>query len=313
MKYRVFVVGITCVLGICAQTVAAQEAGQHSQRAESGPKTYLKAQGGEITLPMGDLSFADRVVSFDMGPMGNSPDVAYEPTNALGSPRHSGHADGSYVSLGCGGSIVFEFVDNALIDVPGPDLHVWEIGGYVESTRLTISKDGNEWVAIGEITGRTASIDITDHMGLGESFRFGRLTDLESYCRSYPGADIDAVAAVGTAERFVFDSAVLFAFDEASLTAEAEEVLAEFADEIANRDLSALRIEGHTDSVGSATYNEELSLQRADAVRTFLQTQSVLSGITMETRGAGLSEPVADNETEEGRQQNRRVEIIAIP
>jgi OOP family OmpA-OmpF porin len=68
-------------------------------------------------------------------------------------------------------------------------------------------------------------------------------------------------------------------------------------------------IEGHTDSVGSETYNLDLSQRRSDAVRDFLLQQGVQAR-QMSTRGYGKASPVASNGTAEGRQQNRRVELI---
>lgn len=70
-----------------------------------------------------------------------------------------------------------------------------------------------------------------------------------------------------------------------------------------------LQIEGHTDSVGSDEFNQQLSEQRAGSVRDFLAEQGVpVSTIT--ARGFGKTQPVADNETPEGRQRNRRVELV---
>lgn len=68
-------------------------------------------------------------------------------------------------------------------------------------------------------------------------------------------------------------------------------------------------IEGHTDSVGSDAYNLDLSQHRADAVRDFL-LQNGVNAAQMSTRGYGKASPVASNDTAEGRQQNRRVELI---
>jgi hypothetical protein len=70
-----------------------------------------------------------------------------------------------------------------------------------------------------------------------------------------------------------------------------------------------MQIEGHTDSVGGDAYNVRLSEQRAESVREFLGEQGVaLSSIT--AQGFGKAEPVASNDTPEGRQRNRRVEIV---
>ncbi len=71
----------------------------------------------------------------------------------------------------------------------------------------------------------------------------------------------------------------------------------------------SVSIEGHTDSVGSAEYNQDLSLRRANAVGSYLATQGVGS-TRINTMGKGKSEPVASNDSAEGRQQNRRVEVI---
>ena len=70
-----------------------------------------------------------------------------------------------------------------------------------------------------------------------------------------------------------------------------------------------LAIEGHTDSVGGDDYNQDLSEHRAEAVRDYFVQQGVPAG-TIEARGFGKSEPIASNETPEGRQQNRRVELV---
>ena len=68
-------------------------------------------------------------------------------------------------------------------------------------------------------------------------------------------------------------------------------------------------IEGHTDSVGSDSYNEELSQRRAQAVADALRTRGVAAD-RYEAKGLGKSFPVASNATNAGRQQNRRVEIV---
>src|ERR1019366_5507849 len=70
-----------------------------------------------------------------------------------------------------------------------------------------------------------------------------------------------------------------------------------------------LSVEGHTDSVGGDEYNQELSEHRAQSVRDYFVQQGISAG-TIEYRGFGKSEPIASNDTAEGRQQNRRVELV---
>ncbi|MEM8599212.1 MAG: OmpA family protein [Bacteroidota bacterium] len=72
-----------------------------------------------------------------------------------------------------------------------------------------------------------------------------------------------------------------------------------------------LRIEGHTDTTGNAEANQRLSQDRADAVKTYLSEQGI-DGSRLETQGLGDANPVADNATPEGRQTNRRVEIVKL-
>ena len=70
-----------------------------------------------------------------------------------------------------------------------------------------------------------------------------------------------------------------------------------------------LEVEGHTDAVGAADYNQDLSERRAQAVRAFL-TQQGISTESIVARGFGKDQPVATNGTAAGRQQNRRVELV---
>lgn len=71
-----------------------------------------------------------------------------------------------------------------------------------------------------------------------------------------------------------------------------------------------IRIYGFTDATGSATYNKDLARRRADAVQSWFIANGI-DGARISTNGIGESEPVASNKTEEGREQNRRVEIVA--
>lgn len=72
-------------------------------------------------------------------------------------------------------------------------------------------------------------------------------------------------------------------------------------------------IEGHTDSVSSDAANMKLSLLRAEKIKAYLAEKMGIPASLLEARGFGESNPVADNSTQEGRQQNRRVVIIALP
>ncbi len=101
---------------------------------------------------------------------------------------------------------------------------------------------------------------------------------------------------------------VLFAFDSAELTSAAKDQLAAVANRLTGANLVSVKVIGHTDSVGSDHYNQGLSERRARSVADFLASQGVPAD-KLTTEGVGESKPVADNETDAGRAQNRRVEI----
>src|SRR5436853_5174599 len=104
-------------------------------------------------------------------------------------------------------------------------------------------------------------------------------------------------------------SDVLFDTGSSTLKPGAREKLAKISGIVLAHPGLSLQIEGHTDSVGTDEFNQELSGRRADGVRDYLAQEGVLaSGIT--ARGFGKTEPVASNDTPEGRQRNRRVELV---
>ncbi|HEY9198003.1 MAG TPA: OmpA family protein [Gammaproteobacteria bacterium] len=110
-------------------------------------------------------------------------------------------------------------------------------------------------------------------------------------------------------ETTTLSAAALFDFDKDTIKAEARPQLDEIADRV--RSLSSVEsvsIVGHTDSVGSDAYNEDLSMRRANAVKNYMLDKGVDASV-INTSGMGESQPTADNATSEGRAQNRRVEI----
>jgi len=108
-------------------------------------------------------------------------------------------------------------------------------------------------------------------------------------------------------------SSLLFSTDSAVLKPAAVEQLARLGDTLAKYPDDRIRIQGHTDSTGSAAHDEELSLRRAEAVRDVLASRGV-NPRQMLVEGVGAARPIADNSTAEGRAENRRVELyIDVP
>jgi len=105
---------------------------------------------------------------------------------------------------------------------------------------------------------------------------------------------------------------VTFAFDSSDLNPQFNAVLDKVAVTLKEYDKTVIEVAGHTDSTGDAGYNQKLSERRAGSVANYLSAQGVPRA-RMVTVGAGENYPVASNDTEEGRAQNRRVEITIVP
>ena len=104
------------------------------------------------------------------------------------------------------------------------------------------------------------------------------------------------------------DSGILFDVDKYDIRPEAAEVLKNLAVVLKEADIKAFEIDGHTDSDASDEHNQVLSENRANSVKNFLAAQGLTAEIS--TNGYGESRPIATNDTPEGKQKNRRVEII---
>ena len=120
-----------------------------------------------------------------------------------------------------------------------------------------------------------------------------------------PNANVEQV---GEGILVTFESGILFGFDSSQPGLEARENLSSFADALSDMRDADVLVAGHTDSVGEEDYNDDLSLRRARAAVNYLASQGIpLDHLSM--AGLGESEPVTSNDTESGRQTNRRVEV----
>lgn len=105
-----------------------------------------------------------------------------------------------------------------------------------------------------------------------------------------------------------FDSGILFSFDSSNLRPTAQENLQKLTEILNRDDETILMIVGHTDSTGDETYNMRLSERRAQSAANYMIRQD-LDESRVRTEGRGETEPIATNSTDEGRQENRRVEV----
>ena len=121
--------------------------------------------------------------------------------------------------------------------------------------------------------------------------------------QNIPGA---TVQRVGEGIAVVFDSGLMFDFDSDVIRGEARSNLDALASSLGKYNNSNLLIVGHTDGVGTESYNQALSERRAASAASYLSSRGV---VRIQTKGRGETEPVATNETEAGRHTNRRVEV----
>ncbi|MBS1634387.1 MAG: OmpA family protein [Bacteroidetes bacterium] len=279
-------------------------------------KSYKNGHGGFVKLPLGDISFADKVVSYQKGDPAPIAENS-NPQDAVGVPDFDELHVTGFVSLGTGGELVLQFTDNALVNIDGPDLYVFEMGKYVEETYLYVSKDNKTWISVGKISGGNALVDIGDSTKPGEIFRYVKLKDartpLPKVDRMWPGADIDAVAAIGSAKQISLNAMYLFNTNESVLKPEAKKELDKIAEELNANPLFSIVIDGHTDSTGNKALNQRLSLARAASIKTYLLTKLSNKKTEIKCNGYADQFPVESNKTPEGREKNRRVELYFVP
>jgi outer membrane protein OmpA-like peptidoglycan-associated protein len=116
------------------------------------------------------------------------------------------------------------------------------------------------------------------------------------------------VERVGEGILVTFDSAILFAVNSSDLSKDSQDALSKLGQSLADYEQTEIVVAGHTDSSGAEDYNQKLSERRAQAAAQFLMAQGIPAP-RLSIAGYGESQPVASNETVEGRSQNRRVEI----
>jgi outer membrane protein OmpA-like peptidoglycan-associated protein len=114
-------------------------------------------------------------------------------------------------------------------------------------------------------------------------------------------------------ETVLTDEKVKFGFDMSELSPEAQAALDQFAEQLKGENRNVyVEIQGHTDSVGSEKYNEELGLLRAEAVRRYLNQKHGFPLHRINVISYGESAAIADNTSRDGRSQNRRVALVVL-
>ena len=166
---------------------------------------------------------------------------------------------------------------------------------------------------VGKMAGNTAvGAAVGTAVGAGTGAIIGKHMDkVKAEAEAVKNAQVESVTDANglQAVKLTFDSGILFATNKSDLNANSKAALNQCATLLKNNADCDIAILGHTDNTGSDAINNPLSVKRAQAVQTYLLSQGVSSAQIRTVDGQGSTNPVADNSTAAGRQQNRRVEI----
>ena len=167
-------------------------------------------------------------------------------------------------------------------------------GTYNDKDKDLLIKNDGKGKAIITLKGKTTEVEAKP---LEKNEKFPRLKMVP------PVPSVEANSLLIT-----LDSGILFDVDKYDVHPEAERALASLATVLKEADVKAFEVDGHTDSDAGDKHNQILSENRANAVKNFLASQGITAEITI--KGYGKTRPVASNDTPEGKQKNRRVEIV---
>ncbi|WP_068762359.1 OmpA family protein [Aequorivita soesokkakensis] len=278
-------------------------------------KRYRIDRYESIYLPLGKISFADKLIEYKVG--APAPIQKYRDSiQCLHEPNYKNYQTPNFISLGCGGSLTVEFTDNGFMNLPGDDLYLFEVGPSKEPAKVEISQNGNDWIYAGKIAGGKSSIDLSK-AGIDDEtvFYFLRITDLKDLCKSKSaGADIDAIGAINSVIKLTINADVLFDVAKFDLKESAKQSLDSLKTSIEKIDKATILIQGHTDSDGDEVSNMTLSEKRCISVKERLrEIFGDESLYEFEIKPYGEDKPRFPNDSEENKQQNRRVEITVLP
>ena len=191
--------------------------------------------------------------------------------------------------------------------------------GNVSNTAKGTAFGSAAGVAVGSIVGALAGKDgkstaigaaIGTAVGAGVGAIIGNKMDKKAAeMAALEGAQVEIVKDANDLDaiKVTFDSGILFATNKSNLNEASKKSLAEFVKDMSDMKDTDVTIFGHTDNTGKKEFNDKLSLERAQSVANYLKSLGMQNNMVVE--GKSWDMPVASNDTAEGRQQNRRVEV----
>lgn len=262
-----------------------------------------------------DISYADSVVFYDPGAMGENtggePDPVFQkPQAALGSP------DFKCVGLGNGGNLIVKLNDNVLINGPGPDLYIYQTDTTNEEILVWISNDGEIYRFAGKTSIDSPYVDIEKVADVGEFYNYIKVRD-NSYQGKQSGSDlganIDAISAIHTAYRIIFSTDSLFTGENITLREKGYQYISDMARLIKHYEKIQIKIFVHSHQIGTSYFNQIISQQRASAIKTYLIDQNLFDENTVQAYGMGNKYPIIKKSAGKPISKNRRIEIFVHP
>jgi outer membrane protein OmpA-like peptidoglycan-associated protein len=291
IKYLVIIAFVSVLAGCAAsippsELVNARLAYQHAsigQAAQLAPADLHKAQ---TALTLAEKSFLEEPESF------RTKDLAYI------ADRKAKMAEALAVTVAENAKTVkankdFQSTQTEILKNTKDDLALSERNAALKTEQLAAEKRANDAKAEQLVAEQKARIEAENRAAKAQ-------------------ADLAKLAAVKEEERglvITLSGSVLFASNKSALLPSAQIRLNQVSEALMETKERKLTVEGHTDSQGSLGHNQELSQQRADAVRSYLISRGY-PGDLIQAQGIGESRPIADNTNAEGRANNRRVEIV---
>ena len=178
---------------------------------------------------------------------------------------------------------------------------------YSVSEKENVLRENNSWFSTVSIIGGASLAAEREK----EAMLKKKMEKREKALNNIDGIDVTRIkdADGNVLFKAVVQNELLFAFDSFELSEDAKGILDKLIPVIEDVPDTKLKIIGHTDNIGGKSYNDNLSLNRAKSVASYLSAGGIDRNSIIE-QGKGFSQPVADNTTEQGRAKNRRVEIF---
>lgn len=217
-----------------------------------------------------------------------------------------------FISLPQGSYVIVGFTNNYIIDAPNQnDIFIEEVGGAGEYADVLVSSDNVEYTFLGVAgNGSVNEFDLAK-ITYEKQVKYIKIVGKDNKGAS-PGFDLGSVYGLPGANKYeevVILENVLFQTNKSVLLEQSYTPLDKLVQQLQTNKSIKIEIRGHTDNAGKEAKNQVLSEQRAKAVLNYLISKGIETN-RFSCKGFGSTQPITSNDTEEGREKNRRVEFV---